>query len=69
MSVIMIAIAAGSVLISHLIRRRASDPLRVDPIDLVTARYVAQFGLISNWLFLGIIIVQCVPILFYLGSC
>lgn len=68
MSVVMIALAAGALLMSYGISRR-SPGLMHGPDDRVTAEYVARFGLIANGLFLFIILIQCVPIFFYLGRC
>lgn len=68
MSGLMIALAAGALLVSHAIGRRSTAVWR-GPDDRATAEFVARFGLIANGLFLFIIVVESVPIVFYLGAC
>ena len=74
MSAVMVALAAWALAISYRIRREAAPaapaaPEAPDADERATAVYVGRFGLITNGLFLFIILIQSVPIFFYLGAC
>jgi hypothetical protein len=62
----MIAVASGALAVSNGIRQRTRAG---DADDRETAAYVGRFGLICNGLFLFVILIESVPIFFYLGRC
>lgn len=68
MSAVMVALAAWALATSYRIRRDAA-PEAPDPDERATAVYAGRFGLITNALFLFIILIESVPIFFYLGAC
>lgn len=68
MSAAMTALAALALLVSHGVGRQA-QPRVADPDDHTTADYVARFGMIANGLFLFIVLIESLPIFFYLGCC
>lgn len=71
MSAVMVALAAWALFVSRRIGRRGrrAGSAAPDADDRATAEYVARFGLITNGLFLFIILIESVPIFFYLGEC
>lgn len=70
LSAAMTLLAAGALLASYQVGKRPSHgPAGADADEHDTADYVARFGKITNGLFLFIIVVQSLPIVFYLGRC
>lgn len=67
-SVAMTALAAGALAVSWDAHRKSRRVPR-NSDDRATLDYTARFGLITNGLFLFIILVESVPIFFYRGSC
>lgn len=68
MSAAMTALAAWALLVSNGIGRLATRDAR-DADDEATAEYVARFGRIANGLFLFIVVIESLPIFFFLGEC
>ena len=66
-SAAMTALAALALLVAYRVGHRVGAA--EDPDDRETVEYVARFGKITNALFLFVIIVESVPIVFYLGRC
>lgn len=67
MSAAMIALAAWAYATAGGVGRGARGTSHPD--EHSTAEYVAHFGRIANGLFLFIVVIESVPIFFYLGRC
>ena len=67
-SILCTLLAVASFLIANNIGRRAAD-LPPDVEHRETADFVARFGVIINGLFTFIIVVESIPIFFFLGRC
>lgn len=68
LSVAMAALAGWALLVARGVGRRA-DAGVPHPDEESTAWEVARLGSIANGLFLFIVLIQSVPIFFYLGRC
>ena len=68
LSVAMAALAAWALLVARDVGRRADEGIP-HPDEESTAGEVARLGSIANGLFLFIVLIQTVPIFFFLGRC
>ena len=66
-SALMVALAVWALVISFALRRLHDDAAETD--EGLTAGYIARFGVVTNSVFLLVILVQSLPIFFYLGQC
>ena len=70
LSAAMTLLAAWALRASYRVAGRPPGrPADIGTDEHDTAEYVARFGKIANGLFLFIIVVQSLPIVFYLGRC
>jgi hypothetical protein len=68
-SVAMIALAVASIYVSLQLERSGPHLATADADERSTVEYVGRFGRIVNWLFLFVIVVETLPIFFYLDHC
>lgn len=71
-TVLAVAVAVLSILVAHLARRKLQDqPLDApgEPGVAAAGRWMARAGFIAGVVSLVIILVQSIPILYWLGGC